>query len=71
MPTAGGGSMPWQQSSQLHRIELEKVASVDKFEYGDLITYTLTITHVHDVSPDDQRHPDRYYPGWNHVCLCH
>jgi serine protease AprX len=35
----------------VHRIELEKVASAGKLEHGDLITYTLTITHVHDVSP--------------------
>jgi serine protease AprX len=35
----------------LHQIELEKVASADLVMPGDLITYTLTITHEHAVSP--------------------
>jgi serine protease AprX len=34
-----------------HQIELQKVASDLSVEPGDLITYTLTITHVHEVSP--------------------
>jgi len=35
----------------VHRLELEKVASVLSVEPGGLITYTLTITHVHEVNP--------------------
>ena len=35
----------------LHQIELEKVASSEVVMPGDLITYTLTITHTNEVSP--------------------
>jgi serine protease AprX len=35
----------------LHQFELTKTASVPSVEPGDLITYTLNITHVHEVSP--------------------
>ncbi len=35
----------------LHYIDLQKVASVDTVLPGDLITYTLTITHESEVSP--------------------
>jgi uncharacterized repeat protein (TIGR01451 family) len=35
----------------VHRLELEKVASVLSVEPGGLITYTLTITHIHEVNP--------------------
>ncbi len=35
----------------LHHLALQKVASAGSVLPGDLITYTLTITHEHEVSP--------------------
>jgi uncharacterized repeat protein (TIGR01451 family) len=35
----------------VHQLELEKIASASSVDPGELITYTLTITHVHEVSP--------------------
>jgi serine protease AprX len=35
----------------LHQLELSKSASAPSVELGDLITYTLSITHIHEISP--------------------
>jgi serine protease AprX len=37
--------------SLLHPLELNKIASSASIEPGGIITYTLSITHVHEISP--------------------
>jgi serine protease AprX len=37
--------------SLLHRFKLSKTASAASIESGGIITYTLSITHVHEISP--------------------
>jgi serine protease AprX len=36
--------------ADIHRIELDKVASTHLIEPGGILTYTITITHFHDMS---------------------
>jgi len=36
--------------ADIHRIELDKVASTNLIEPGGILTYTITITHFHDMS---------------------
>jgi serine protease AprX len=47
----GWGRIDALAAVETHRLELEKVASADLVAPGDLITYTLTVTHSLGINP--------------------